>query len=238
MTDIHGYVGAYVTNALDDEFRILFAEHLPDCDSCSREVQEFNETLALVSALPAARPPPSLRAAILDSISRIRIIPPTDGDDRPRHRPARPRPGRWLNLAAAASLVSAIMVGGWAVLQQQRIEAIVRAQSAAQPEAELLQAADLTTYPFSWPDGTEGAYLVSRSQGRVMITGAVPAADPGRTYQLWSMRYGRAEPGPTFRAGATRVWEIDLTGVRAIAITSEPDGGSPRPTTRLVETQL
>lgn len=243
MNDIHGYVGAYVTHALDEELRIVFAEHLADCESCSREVREFNETLGRLSDLAAAPPPASLRDDVLGAVRRVRIEPPDESAAEPleptdapaplptsaedRQPPRRPRP--WLYLAVAASLVLTVMFGGWAVVQQRRIDEIERAQSSARPVTELLQAADLRTYPFDWPDGSKGAYLVSRQLNRAMLTGAVPAAEPGRTYQLWSMGPGGVEPGPTFRSGAAGVWNLDLADVTAFAITSEPEGGSEKP---------
>ncbi|MFC7620293.1 anti-sigma factor domain-containing protein [Microlunatus sp. GCM10028923] len=248
MNDIHSQVGAYVTHALDEELRVAFAEHLPDCESCSREVREFNETLSRLSELSAAPPPASLRDDVLGAIKRVRVEPPDEpavetpatpataapapmpADDRRRSR--RPRP--WLYLAVAASLVLAVMFGGWAVLQQRRIDEIERAQASEQPVTELLRAADLRTYPLTWRDGSRGALLVSRQLGRVLITGSVPAADPGRTFQLWSIRGKEATPGPTFRAAAAGVWTVDLDGVQAIAITAEPEGGSEAPSRDLL----
>ena len=87
MNEIHGYVGAYVANALDQELRFVFAEHLEDCESCSQEVREFSETLALLSAVSAARPPASLPGEVLDAVTRIRIDPP---EESPRHHPGGP----------------------------------------------------------------------------------------------------------------------------------------------------
>lgn len=239
MNDIHGYVGAYVTHALDEELRIVFAEHLPDCESCSREVREFTETLSRLSDLAAAPPPATLRDDVLGAIGRVRIEPPDEPTPSPAHEPddgpgptvvaVRPRRRPWWYVAVAASLVLAVMFGGWAVLQQQRIAEIERAQSSTRPITELLQAADLRTYPFTWPDGSKGAYLVSRQLNRAMITGAVPATEPGRTYQLWSMRGDEARPGPTFHAAAGS-WTLDFDQVDALAITSEPEGGSEHPT--------
>ena len=70
---------------------------------------------------------------------------------------------------------------------------------------------------------------MSRRLDQVLLTGAVPAVAPGRTYQLWSMRGKEALPGPTFQAGTVVDVDVDLTGVQAVAITSEPEGGSTHP---------
>lgn len=268
MNDIHGYVGAYAVHALDEELRIVFAEHLTECESCRREVQEFRETLARLSTLSSSPPPPALKADVMDAIGRTRIEPPPDparqadppdslrssvlsaihdppappieagrGSDR-QAGPASTRRSRWLSLAVAASVILAVLFGGFAVIQQRRIEQIEQAQQSARPVTELLAAADLQTYPIDWPDGSRGSYLVSRHLGRALVTGAVPAVEPERTYQLWTIRDGAARPGPTFRPGAVAVWDVDLGGVQALAISNEPAGGSDRPTEVEVLTKI
>ena len=64
-----------------------------------------------------------------------------------------------------------------------------------------------------------------------------PAA-AGRAYQLWLIKDGKAVPSRVFNADADErglVWGIampaDTKGVTAVAITDEPAGGSPQPTT-------
>lgn len=64
-----------------------------------------------------------------------------------------------------------------------------------------------------------------------------PAA-AGRAYQLWFIKDGKPVPSRVFNADADEhglVWGIampsDTKGVTAVAITDEPAGGSPQPTT-------
>ncbi len=255
MNDIHGYVGGYVTHALDDELRLVFAEHLEDCESCRQEVREFRETLAELSLLEAARPPESLRGEVLAGIARTRIEPPGDpdrsdapppasvrsgvlaaiADDQPTGRAATvadeprrsPRASRWLTLAVAASLLIAVVLGGWAVVQQRRIDDLQRAQQAQQAETELLRAADLRSYPVDL-HGTPGTYLVSRAQNRALFAADVPPSGPDRDYQLWTTHAGAdPTPGPVFDGGNVREWIIGIDGANGIAISVEPAGGSP-----------
>ncbi|MEP6834642.1 MAG: anti-sigma factor [Gemmatimonas sp.] len=76
-------------------------------------------------------------------------------------------------------------------------------------------------------------------QGTAMIHAfhLKPAA-PGRTYQLWLIKDGKPVPSRVFNADPDErglVWGIqmpaDTKGVTAVAITDEPAGGSPQPTT-------
>lgn len=64
-----------------------------------------------------------------------------------------------------------------------------------------------------------------------------PAA-PGRAYQMWLIKDGKAVPSRVFNSDADEhglVWgiqmPIDTKGVSAVAITDEPAGGSLQPTT-------
>jgi anti-sigma-K factor RskA len=66
----------------------------------------------------------------------------------------------------------------------------------------------------------------------------LPASAKGRTYQLWMIEDGKPVPSVTFAAGAdghSLVGQIamptDASGVQALAVTDEPTGGSPAPTT-------
>lgn len=76
VNDPHGAVGAYVADALDDDERAVFEEHLEGCESCLREVAEFTETAAELTWLTEATPPASLRASVLWEIATVRPLPP------------------------------------------------------------------------------------------------------------------------------------------------------------------
>ena len=74
--DPHGAVGAYVADALDDDERTVFEQHLEGCENCRREVAEFTETAAELTWLSEATPPPSLRTSVLWQIATVRPLPP------------------------------------------------------------------------------------------------------------------------------------------------------------------
>ena len=84
--DPHGAVGAYAADALDDDERAIFEQHLAGCESCRQEVAEFTETTAELSWLAATPPPPSLRASVLAEIATVRPLPP----EQPQPAPAVP----------------------------------------------------------------------------------------------------------------------------------------------------
>jgi len=81
-------------------------------------------------------------------------------------------------------------------------------------------------------------YFFDRRAGRIVIAAnALPPAAQGRTYQLWGIETGRApvslgtfNSDPSGRALATLVVPAGLR-VAVTAVTDEPAGGSPQPTT-------
>ena len=52
MSDIHALSGAYAVDALDDDERELFEQHLAVCPECRAEVRSFGETAALIAGTP------------------------------------------------------------------------------------------------------------------------------------------------------------------------------------------
>ena len=63
MSDIHALSGAYAVDALDDDERQQFEQHLAACPECRAEVGSFSETAALIAETQAETPPPSLRSS-------------------------------------------------------------------------------------------------------------------------------------------------------------------------------
>ena len=59
MSDIHALSGAYAVDALDDDERTEFEQHLAVCAECRAEVASFRETAALIAETQAETPPPS-----------------------------------------------------------------------------------------------------------------------------------------------------------------------------------
>ena len=85
--------------------------------------------------------------------------------------------------------------------------------------------------------GVQFFWNVKERRGVLHAFNLKPAA-PGRTYQLWLIKDGKPVPSRLFNADPDEhglVWGIELPentkGVSALAITDEPAGGSPQPTT-------
>lgn len=238
MSEFHTEVGAYAVDALDPEERAAFEAHLRGCPDCQRELAEFRETAAELTWSVAVPPPPDLRGSVLGAIREVRPLPPehapeagTGVADELSLRRARRR-SRLLTLAVAAATVLALALGGWAYTLQQQQRQLV---AVARAETELLNAADARVYPVRLEgQQTPVTFVVSRSLNRAMLVGAdVPAAGPGRTYQLWTLdQQQAATPDTTFSGGGyTRVFMTgDISDAAFLAVSREPEGGSRQPT--------
>lgn len=65
MTDLHSLTGVYALDALDEDERREFEQHLEACEACQREVGEFRTVTAHLAASAEEPPPPWLRSAVL-----------------------------------------------------------------------------------------------------------------------------------------------------------------------------
>ena len=96
----------------------------------------------------------------------------------------------------------------------------------------------------AFEDGASAAVVIRRDGrgGALIVSGLQRAADE-RTYQVWAITDGQPSGIALFNTddtgSAVLTLDIDFSATDALAVTDEPSGGSPRPTTqpRLV-TQL
>lgn len=81
-----------------------------------------------------------------------------------------------------------------------------------------------------------GRVFVSPSRGVVFIAADLPKLQEGRTFELWTIpASGRPVPQGTFKAesnaSAVYVRPGPVEAPQAVAVSVEPEGGSPQPTT-------
>lgn len=254
MSDVHAAVGSYVADALGADERAEFEAHLAVCETCRREVAELSEATAELSVLAESPPPPEVRAGVLSAISTVRPLPPEDDEELKPESDVTMTPAprvvdevavarqrrltRWLGVAAAAALVIAIALGGWGyTLQQDRQTQIAQLQA----EAELLSAPDVQVRAVTLADGSTGSYVLSPSQDRGLFTSSALASPPqGHTYQVWTVHDGQPVGSGLFEGSEQiKIWIDNVSGAEAAAITIEPEGGSPQPTTeQMAQTEL
>lgn len=224
----HTSTGAYAAHALPPEERKEVEEHLAACAACAQEVSELRAALTRLADAAAEPPPPQLRQRTLAQVVRTRQQPPVtgSGEGRPRGR------GRWrrapLQLAAAALLVVAVVLGArLGQLQHQvdeRRQLVAEIGTALNDPHHVVETADLSS---------GGRVTAVESGGRaVFLVSSLPSVPADRTYQLWVMGPGHTRSaGLLGRGNSAHVVVPALRPGDALGVTVEPAGGSPQPTT-------
>ena len=215
---------SYALRALDRDEHAAVAAHIEEC-GLHGEIAELRATALAVSATAPPRDhPPALRTRLLEAIAEQ---PSAAAAGASAAAPAaiesrrglldffRARP-LWAPYAlAAAFAVLAVILGGVLALGgDDGGEALVRDISEGTIEARLVYTAD--------------------DQTALLTIGGLDPLEADQTYQLWVIRDGAPASVGVFRvspegtAGAR--FEHDLVEGDIVAVTIEPAGGSPLPT--------
>jgi anti-sigma-K factor RskA len=251
---------AYVFGALGAPDVDGFERDLATSRELQAEVSELRNVAGLLAlAAPLVTPPPRLRDRVLAEARAVRPIaahraeaPNREDDRQPRTDASgtdvRPlRVSRFIPwLAVAASLAGVVVARN-----QVREQADARAALAVLSDSlsvelaskdsviDALLAPDVQTVKLVATGQPPSArmYWNRGSNQVVLVTFALPPAASGRTYQLWGIEPGK---GPvslgtfdTSADGSGRLTARVPEGVRIAvgAVTDEPAGGSPQPTT-------
>ncbi len=81
--------------------------------------------------------------------------------------------------------------------------------------------------------GARAELVVLEGDGAVLMAEDMPPLPEGQTYQIWVIEDDTPEPSGLFEPAdgpVAAVVESPLEGADAVAVTVEPEGGSPQPT--------
>ncbi|GAB2719928.1 anti-sigma factor [Nocardia thraciensis] len=212
-----------VSDSERDEIDERVAAAAPETGRAFGEiVREVRETMGVLSALDAQAAPPEVEARIMARLDEAAKDAPT-----PLTRARRRPPLRWLAAAAAAIIAAVVGVGvatDWG--RDERTPPIAE-RILQQPDTRTATA-ELST------GGSMTAHASAELGAATVAFEAVPAPPAGRVYQLWlvppdgqprSAGVLTQLPSPTAPLVTTFAPDDKL------AISIEPDGGSPTPTT-------
>lgn len=231
--DLHLLTGAYATGALTDEEHDAFVAHLGSCGQCRGEVAGLVATATLLGVAAAETPPAGFRERLMAEVAQTRQIPPVVSTlAEAKARSAASRARRWTMSAAASAVVLAVGLGAWGMFLNEENGDLRRQGELI---AAVQTAADAKTVRAS-SDVATAAVTMSRSHGdMVFMTNGLRDVGDKRTYQVWLLGPGSTVTSMgTFNSdGKDRTTKLfDWPGgATALAITEEPAGGSPRPTT-------
>jgi anti-sigma-K factor RskA len=216
--DVHALSGAYVVDAIEPADRIRFEAHLAACPSCQTEVALLQDTAVVMTSVTAAHPPVGLRQRLL---AMIHMTPQL------RPRPVAPVAhtagrGRFGWLLAAAAAVAVLGVGATVVLDRDTGPVVAGPVTAR----TVVDAPDARVREIELDEG-EFRVASSRRLGLLAVAAEMPELRRGQVYQLWVI---------TDSARSLAVLEgghgVATTPDHGrLAVTVEPAGGSPQPTT-------
>ena len=244
-------IEAYALGALDPEEHASLEAHLASgCGACGKALDEARWLVSQLAYLaPEAKPSDMLRGRLLDT---VRAEARTSKSKKsPSTIPS------WMWGAVAALLLFTVYTAWETVQLTKQI-----AETKAQVQAEIVKREELQQqYEASWrhailtdphsvkiPLSTENKAMpkmeaVWHAKLGIVVSGLnIPAPSGTRTLQLWLIpkaKDGKPIPSLTLRPGADGKFVLlvanppdGMDATKALAITEEPAGGSPQPTTK------
>ena len=221
--EIEELAGAYALQALPDDVLREVEDHLASCSAHPDIAGLRAVALSLAGAAPEREPPPTLKARLMEAIRRE-----TAGGAQavaPRAPTARLIPWFRPRFAsyALATVLAAVVVGllTWNLILQVSGDG----------------GEDVTFVRTLTDSGAaRGRILYIQEERTALLTVEGLAPLPAeKTYQVWAISDGEPTGIGLFNASesgeASTVIEADLSKVEIVAITIEPAGGSPQPTT-------
>lgn len=232
----------YALGALSGEEKVALENHLQECASCRRELEQLRGDAALLAlSTSGPRPPARSKSRLMDAIGKEARTPP-----------ARTRLNWWAILGWATAAVMLVFVIG-ATKHNKRLSSTVAELSSmvekerisgdeARRIADIMHASDAMPYEIlpvkmkmAMPTG-KAIYSRDRS-GLVFVASNLQPAPAQKAYELWLIPMkGAPIPAGMFKPdshGMAMVMNPPLpSGVeaKAFAITIEPEQGSSAPT--------
>ena len=220
----------FVLGALERDQVGEIEQHIYDnCSYCQGKVQEAWELMAAFATVAdPVEPPKYLRNRVLSSIA-----PPAPTFNR-----------NWLTgllalgAACAALIVFCILLDNQVGNLQSQLSTTVRERDELQSALKVLSRSETRTVEFGKTNQPQGRVFVNRTGGLVFTASRLPQLANNRTFELWLVPpKGAPRAAGLFQADANsdavRIAsvQVDPTNTAAVAVSIEPTGGSPAPTT-------
>jgi anti-sigma-K factor RskA len=224
--DLHHLIAPYALDALEADDRSRFEAHLALCEQCRVELVGFMATAARLGEAEAVTPPAELRERLVTMAGSTAQEHPvvTALAQRSRFRQTVPR----IALAAAAA-AAVVGIGGFVAEHEQadglradrsRLTAVMAAPDAATTEGDVI-------------GGGEVRVIASSTRNAAVVVGAsLKSLDADQTYQVWRMHDGQPTSVGLLGRGPGMLYVDGIKGADAFAVTVEPSGGSPEPTSQ------
>jgi anti-sigma-K factor RskA len=224
--DLHSLIAPYALDALEADDRSRFEAHLALCEQCRVELEGFVATAARLGEAQAITPPAELRERLVTMAASTSQEHPvvTALSQRSRARRIAPR------LALAAAVAAAVVGIGGFVAEHDRADDLSAERSRM---VAVMSAEDArTSVGETAGGGTVRVIASSDADAAVLVGTAIPSLDSDKTYQVWRMHDGKPTSVGLMGRGSGVMYVDGIKGADAFAITVEPSGGSPKPTSK------
>jgi anti-sigma-K factor RskA len=181
-------------------------------------------TAARLGEAEAVAPPPELRERLLTMAASTTQEHPvvTAFSQRSRVRRLAPR------IALAAAVAAAVVGIGGFVAERERAEDLSAERARV---VAVMTAEDGTTTVDAASSGGAVRVIASKSRNAAVVLGdSLPTLDDSQTYQVWHMEDGKPTSVGLLGPGPGMLYVASIKGAEAYAVTVEPEGGSPQPT--------
>ncbi len=220
--EVEELAGAYALEALPAETLREVQEHLESCSQHPEIAGLRGVASSLAEAAPEMEPPPGLKTRLMDTVrNEAAARAATPAREAPVGWLRRTMMPRLLPYAAVALAVAVVALLAWNVYLQTSDDGV-------QGGASVFTLADGGT--------AQGRilYIPEEEVAVVTVEGLEPLTAE-QTYQVWAIS-GDTSTGiglfNTSEGGeASAAIDVDLADAEVVAITIEPAGGSPQPTT-------
>ncbi len=221
---------AFVLGALADEERREFEEYLASHPERRAEIEELSTVAGLLALSPEEHePPPELRTRIMEAV----------GAEADRPHESRRSVLAWIgellsvrNLALGAATMLVIGLFSWSMLLRGEVEDLQGRLQSLQSQPQGPQMVELEGA--GTQQGARAEVVTLEGDRAVLVVEDMPPVPEGKTYQIWVIEEDVPKPSGLFKPeqdSVAAVVEHPVGGGDVIAVTVEPEGGSPQPTT-------
>lgn len=253
--DAHLLSGAYALDAVSKDEAAEFEAEMRSSEELRGEIAGLTDTAVVLGlSVPPVEPPPALRARLLDLIDTTPQLPAADPQSANRktepadagepavmaermpegahqvpHRIRRRRPVLLLALAAVAVL----LFGGGLLVD--RMVLTPGSSQTASAFSKIVGAPDKQSTEAAVAGGGTATVYWSQSLNESAVVLNDVQAPANHSLQMWVVTGATAKSAGLFEPPAGQNYEVmkgALGPKQHVAVTVEPTGGSPQPTTK------
>lgn len=230
---------AYALDALPEDETHAFELYLADNPELHGEVEEIIQISSLMALSPPEQEPSrQLRRKLMETVrSEARQGREAAGSESVLQRLRSIFVARPFALGVASLLLAALVL--WNVALQRQVMNLDDENSTLTAQSEQTPGRNLSDGQVFTMTGkgemrSVKAEVVKMENGKsVLVAEGMPQVAEEQTFQIWKISGSDVRPAGTFEANDTpvaAVLESSVEGADMVAVTVEPNGGSPQPT--------